>query len=192
MTTNVRTAPSSVRKAAVLLATLSAEESAALLSRLEAHQARAISQEMGRLDSIDAREQQGVMLEFVADGLKSQRRSRKASVQMPDDSRGTSRFEFLLELGTDDLLAFLQVEHPQTIALVVSRLPAERAAATLAGLPPDVARNVRRRMARLSPCNELALDDVAAGLRETLSRLPREPAYPRISVLRKSSLDQAV
>jgi len=199
MTTNVRTAPSSVRKAALLLATLSAEESAALLSRLEPQQARAISREMRRLDSIDAREQRGVMLEFVADGLRSRRRSRnvsartpKSAAEMAENSGVFSHFEFLQELETDDLAACLQVEHPQTIALVVSRLPAERAAATVAGLPLDVADNVRRRTARMSPCNELALEDVAAGLRETLSRLPREPAYPRISVIRKSSLDQAV
>jgi flagellar motor switch protein FliG len=181
-----------VRKAALLLATLSAEESAALLARLEAHQARAIAREMGRLDSIDAREQQGVMLEFVADGLRSRLRTRKASSQMSADSSGSPRFDFLQELGIDDLLACLQAEHPQTIALVVSRLSADRAAATTAGLPPDVARDVRRRMARMSACNDLALEDVAAGLREALSRLPREPAYPRISVLRSSSLDQAV
>jgi len=197
MTTDAQTSPGNVRKAAVLLAALPARQSAALLSRLKADEAHALAREMRQIEPIDFREQQSAMRAFVADGRQALKRSPRVfsqenTAETADEENGNFCFRFLNQCNPDDVIACLAAEHPQTIALVVSQLSSELTMATMAALPSALARDVRRRIARLSPCNEAVLDDVAGSLHEALSRLRREPARPRISILRNEAVDQAV
>ncbi|MBU0617162.1 MAG: flagellar motor switch protein FliG, partial [Planctomycetes bacterium] len=58
-------------------------------------------------------------------------------------------FSFLQKTETENLLTFLQREHPQTIALVLSHLPATTASKILAGLEPTRQAEVVVRIANM-------------------------------------------
>jgi flagellar motor switch protein FliG len=49
----------------------------------------------------------------------------------------------------EDLATFLQLEHPQTVALVLTYLPAGQAAGVLTHLPDEMRVEVARRIGRI-------------------------------------------
>ena len=67
-------------------------------------------------------------------------------VQMSLQIKG---FNILQEVDPNQLLAFLQKEHPQTIALVLTQLNPMQAATVLADLPPPVQVDVMSRLSRM-------------------------------------------
>lgn len=58
-------------------------------------------------------------------------------------------FEVARRADPMQLLTFLQGEHPQTIALVLSYIAAEQASQVLKALPPEIQSNVAQRIARM-------------------------------------------
>jgi flagellar motor switch protein FliG len=78
-------------------------------------------------------------------------------------------FERLLRVGHHELLRILEQERPQTIALVLSHLPAERAARVLTGLASDLQLEVIRRLVHLGPAHPDAMREVEHGLAARLS-----------------------
>jgi flagellar motor switch protein FliG len=58
-------------------------------------------------------------------------------------------FAFARELDATQLVSFLSNEHPQTIALILSHVPPDKAAAVLAQLPHTVQAEVALRIARM-------------------------------------------
>jgi flagellar motor switch protein FliG len=80
----------------------------------------------------------------------------KASLQI----RG---FNVLKNVDTNELLSFLQREHPQTIALVLTQLSANQAASIISNLPGEIAKEAMLRFAkmeRVSPENISAVEAV--------------------------------
>jgi flagellar motor switch protein FliG len=72
-------------------------------------------------------------------------------------------FGILKKADSQQLASFLQKEHPQTIALILSNLAPEQAAQVLAELPDDLRNNVSYRMATLgkvSPALIAEMEDV--------------------------------
>ncbi|MHC5008641.1 MAG: flagellar motor switch protein FliG, partial [Planctomycetota bacterium] len=60
-----------------------------------------------------------------------------------------SPFAFLQKAASDNLLTFIQDEHPQTIALIICHLPHNKASEVLVGLPADKQVEVVRRVANM-------------------------------------------
>jgi flagellar motor switch protein FliG len=56
-------------------------------------------------------------------------------------------FDFVKKTDPSQLLSFIQDEHPQTIALILSHLNPNQAAAVLSGLPQELRAEVARRIA---------------------------------------------
>jgi flagellar motor switch protein FliG len=77
-------------------------------------------------------------------------------------------FQFLRGLGGEDLLTILADEQPQTIALVLSHLPAEQAAKAVDALDPERQAAVLGRIAAIDPPSPAIVRDVAAGLHRRL------------------------
>lgn len=81
---------------------------------------------------------------------------------------GPGLWEQLARLDDAVIAAYLSREHAQTVALVLSKLPSERAAAILAALGPDAAIPALSRLARLDDADGLALGALEQTLAEGL------------------------
>ncbi len=80
-------------------------------------------------------------------------------------------FSFLQKAETDNLLTFIQDEHPQTIALIISHLTHHKASEILAGLPDEKQVEVVRRVANMEQTNPEIVQEVEAGLTTRLSNM---------------------
>ncbi len=80
-------------------------------------------------------------------------------------------FSFLQKAETDNLLTFIQDEHPQTIALIISHLTHHKASEVLAGLPDEKQVEVVRRVANMEQTNPEIVKEVEAGLTTRLSNM---------------------
>ncbi len=182
-----------LRKAAILVASLEPEHAQALLEQMSSRQAGAVRHAMTRLAQIDPDEQHDVIEEFfrigplVPDkqpsGIELDDRL-PAHLAMPagqaegEDSdapsaHGAPPFRFLHEAPAQSLAPFLEREHPQTIAVVVSHLPSDRAAEILAGLPGDLQIDVARRLVDLDETDPEILREVERGLESWLGQQAR-------------------
>ncbi|MDH3584966.1 MAG: flagellar motor switch protein FliG, partial [Phycisphaerae bacterium] len=78
-------------------------------------------------------------------------------------------FAFLQKAEADSLLTFIRDEHPQTISLILSHLPAQKAGEIVAGLAPDRQVEVVRRMANMEQTNPKVIREVEEGLHARLA-----------------------
>jgi flagellar motor switch protein FliG len=157
-----------LRKAAVLMVQLGRERSAAVLSTMREGEVEEITAEIARLESVDAAMAQRVMDEFeelvVAHryysrgGLGFAREVLEASVgadkardmlERLNASLTEMPFQFLRRADARQIISFLQDEHPQTIALVLSHMGSEQAAIVIGGLPPELQSDVAHRIATM-------------------------------------------
>ena len=91
----------------------------------------------------------------------------------------------LSALPEKDLADYIGKEHPQTAALILSRLTPEAAAKTLAMLPRDLRNALTRRMLSLRPVSEATIRILETKLRDDLllnSDARRRPARRRARV----------
>jgi flagellar motor switch protein FliG len=168
-----------IRKAAVLVASLEASAADALLNRLAPKQAELVCQAAVALQRIGPGERQRVLDEFhrirpmVPDkspaGIELD--ALPASGVLPqsaaDDAGPTSDaspFEFLRAAEHEELARLLQGERPQTVALVLSHLPAEQAAEFLARFAPAEQVEIVRRLADLENTDPQSLREVELAL----------------------------
>ena len=80
-------------------------------------------------------------------------------------------FAFLQKAESENLLTFIQDEHPQTIALIISHLTHHKASEVLAGLPDEKQVEVVRRVANMEQTNPEIVKEVEAGLATRLSNM---------------------
>lgn len=80
-------------------------------------------------------------------------------------------FNFLQKAESDSLLTFIQDEHPQTIALIVSHLPHHKASEILVGLPAQKQVEVIKRIANMDQTNPEIIRAVEAALEKRLSSM---------------------
>ncbi len=192
MQVNGQTTRQTLRKAAILLASLDGEEAARLLHAMTPVQNQAVRQMLGQLGVIDEAERQAAIDEFfravslapVADSagieLDAQpaRELKLGAVEPPGSHfESTAPFRFLHEAAPRKLVPFLEREHPQTVAVVLSHLPAQRAAEILAHLSGGLQIEVARRLVDLEETDPDVLREVERGLESWLSAQTR--AAPR-------------
>ena len=80
-------------------------------------------------------------------------------------------FSFLQKAESANLLTFIQDEHPQTIALIVSHLSHHKASEILIGLPPAKQIEVVRRIAHMEQTNPEVIREVEMSLESRLSNM---------------------
>ena len=132
---------SGLRKAAVLLMSLPQEEAAAVLGKLKPKQIEAVSIEIARLEQISGTEQESVIYEFadanpnsvisggggldVAKSLVQRALGKDArdTLDTVQQSIESLPFGFLKKVDPQNVVTFINDEHPQTIALILSHLP---------------------------------------------------------------------
>lgn len=80
-------------------------------------------------------------------------------------------FEFVRKADALQLLSFIQDEHPQTIALILSYLPTSQAAAVVSSLPPEKQPDVARRIATMDRTSPDVIKEVEDVLEKKLNSL---------------------
>jgi flagellar motor switch protein FliG len=178
--------PRSLRKAAILVASLDAQHAAALLGQMSGGQAAAVRRAIESLGEIDPDEECEVIEEFFRIGpllpdedpsgieLDAPLPASMTEGLSPESPlaesalRASAPFRFLHEAPPGKLVPFLAREHPQTIAVVISHLPADRAAEILAHLSADLQIEVARRLADLEETDPEVLREVERGLESWL------------------------
>src|SRR5207249_8572999 len=78
-------------------------------------------------------------------------------------------FSFLQGAESENLLTFIQDEHPQTIALILAHLEPEKASEILVGLPAQKQIEVVKRIANMEQTNPEVIKEVERGLEHRLS-----------------------
>ncbi|MCU0961483.1 MAG: flagellar motor switch protein FliG [Pirellulaceae bacterium] len=171
-----------VRKAAILLMSLPEDEAAMVLSKLKPKQIEAVSIEIARLDQVAGGEQEAVIHEFadanpntllgggggldlakslVQRALGKDARNTLDTVQQSIESLP---FGFLKKVDPQNVVTFINDEHPQTIALILSHLPPAYGAQIIAGLSPDRQIAVIQRIAHMGQTNPEVIRQVEEGL----------------------------
>ena len=78
-------------------------------------------------------------------------------------------FDFMRHTDAQQILGFIQGEHPQTVALIMSYLEPQQAAAIIGGLPGAMQAEVARRIARMDRITPEVLREVERVLERKLS-----------------------
>jgi flagellar motor switch protein FliG len=177
-----------VRKSAVLLLTLPQEQAASILKLLPADAVEEITREIAVLGEITPSLRQDVFGEFYnvalantyasAGGLEYAKQLLQKSLSEADAARiiklvtqqvQTTPFSFLQKAESENLLTFIQDEHPQTIALILAHLPPQKASEILVGLPSQKQIEVVKRVANMEQTNPEVIKEVERGLEHRLS-----------------------
>ncbi len=182
-----------LRKAAILLISLQPEHSAAILRQLDQGMIEDISREIARLDVIASDHRGSVIEEFYTLALASDyvklgglgyARSLLDKVLSPEQAARILRmvehqvhqkpFSFLHKTDAENLTTFIQDEHPQTIALILSYVSPSKASEILAGLVHAKQIEVVTRVARMENTNPEVIQEVEDGLEMRLSGLVQQ------------------
>lgn len=182
-------------KSAILLLSLGYEQCAELLKLLTDEQVRQISEAIAGLGDVTPEQTEAVLEEFVrssghgagnmSGGLARARRilaaafgqevARKMIERIPRKSRGGGLTDFssLEEAEPERLVNFLSSEHPQTIALVLAHLKAEKSCKVLEVLPEDLRVDVTLRLASLDGTSPEVVGRIAKVLDQKVKALGR-------------------
>lgn len=181
---------SGTAKAAILLLSLGAERSAKVLKLVPQNVIEDVTREIASMDLVDQTTRGRVVQEFYhvalarqyadAGGL-SYAKALLTRALPPDEANrilqqiehhfSRQPFSFLQKTDGENLLAFIQEEHPQTIALIVAHLPSAKAAEIVAGLPAPKQVEVISRVAHMEQTNPEVIKEVERGLEMRLSGL---------------------
>ena len=159
---------SGVQKAAILLITLGPEKSAEVFKHLKEEEIEQLTLEIANTRSVSPQVKEQILSEFyevclaqqyIAEGgigyakelLEKALGEEKARdvIGKLTASLQVRPFEFIRKTDASQLLNFIQEEHPQTIALILSYLPSSQASAVIGGLSPDKQADVARRIAQM-------------------------------------------
>jgi flagellar motor switch protein FliG len=180
---------SDVRKAAILLMSMPDDLAAQLLTKLEPKQVEAVSIEIAKLSDVSGEEQEQIIEDFgsanpnalsgraggleVAKNLVERALGKGASATLDNVRQSIEAlpFGFLQKVDSQNLLAFIIDEHPQTIALILSHVPPSQAADILSGLPAERQLLVIRRVATMGQTSPEIIKEVENGLEHRMSSL---------------------
>lgn len=175
-----------MRRAAIVLMSLPQEDAAQLIGKLEPAQAEAVSIEIAQLGRCPSDQQEEAILAFaeanpnalggsvggfdVAKSLleKALGTGASTSVATVQQSIDALPFGFLKRVDPQNLLTFINDEHPQTIALILSHLPPSYGAQVVAGLTMERQLSVIARIANMGQTNPDIIEQVEDGLEKRM------------------------
>ncbi|MCZ6612688.1 MAG: flagellar motor switch protein FliG [Planctomycetota bacterium] len=177
-------------KAAIILLSLPHEVAGALLKQLSTDQVEEVTRTLASLGEVPADLSERVVEEFYTlrmaslymkeGGLDYARALLKDSlepkladrvIQQIQNQVQRTPFSFLQKAESENLLTFIQDEHPQTIALIISHLSHHKASEILVGLPSEKQIEVVRRVANMEQTSPEVIREVEAGLEARLSNV---------------------
>jgi flagellar motor switch protein FliG len=175
-------------KAAVFLLAIGPEAAGQILRNMERELVEELTREIASLGSVSVQRREEILDEFYNVALARQYASEgglayaKSVLEkaLPKDEASRvmqqiehqvyqQPFSFLQKAESENLLTFMQDEHPQTIALILAHLPSTKGSEILAGLPPAKQLEVVTRVANMEQTNPEVIREVEKGLEQRLS-----------------------
>ena len=179
-----------IQKAAILLIALGPEKSSLIFKHLKEEEIEDLTLEIANTKSVSPAVKEQIINEFyevclaqqyIAEGgigyakelLEKALGQEKAMdvIGKLTASLQVKPFEFVKKTDASQLLNFIQDEHPQTIALILSYLSSSQAATILAALTPEKQVDVAKRIATMDRTSPDVIKEVERVLESKLSSL---------------------
>ncbi|MED0714462.1 flagellar motor switch protein FliG [Aeribacillus composti] len=176
------------QKAAILLISLGPEASASVYKHLTEEEIEKLTLEISSVRKVDSQKKEEVIEEFhqialaqdyIAQGgiqyakevLEKALGGEKASeiIRRLTSSLQVRPFDFVRKADPAQILNFIQNEHPQTIALVLSYLDAKQSGQILSSLPQEVQADIAKRIAIMDRTSPEVINEVEQVLEKKLS-----------------------
>lgn len=183
-------AMSGIQKAAILLISLGPEKSSTIFKHLKEDEIEQLTLEIANTRSVSPQTKEEIINEFYEVCLAQQyiaeggigyakellEKALGAEKAMAVISKLTSSlqvrpFEFIRKTEPAQLLNFIQDEHPQTIALILSYLSAQQSAQVISALPPEKQADVAKRIAQMDRTSPDVIKEVERVLERKLASL---------------------
>ena len=179
-----------LQKSAVLLITLGPEKSAQIFKHLKEDEIEQLTLEIANTSSVSPQMKEDVLAEFyevclaqqyIAEGginYAKELLEKALGVEKAKEVIGkltanlqVRPFEFIRKTDPSQLLNFIQDEHPQTIALILSYLSSSQSAQVISSLPPDKQADVARRIATMDRTSPDVIKEVEGVLERKLASI---------------------
>lgn len=176
------------KKVAILLVSLDKDCAAAIMQQLDESKVESVTREIAHLSTVTQEQRREVVEEFhslalarahaEAGGLAYAQTLLAQSLPKDDADRIMKQIEqqyyarpftFLQKAGAENLLTFIQDEHPQTIALILAHLAPDQASEILVGLPEEKRVAVVSRISKMEQTSPEVIKEVERGLESRLS-----------------------
>lgn len=181
---------SGLQKAAILLIALGPEKSASIFKHLKEDEIEQLTLEIANTRSVPTDKKDQVMDEFY-DICLAQKYISEGGInyarELLEKALGHDKamdvigkltaslqvrpFEFVRKTDASQLLNFIQDEHPQTIALILSYLSPGQSSAIISSLSPDKQADVAKRIAQMDRTSPDVIKEVEKILEKKLSSL---------------------
>ncbi|TGN19847.1 flagellar motor switch protein FliG [Leptospira idonii] len=181
------------QKAAIFLVAVGNEVASEIFKHLREDEIEQITFEIARLDKITPEDKEKVLVEFnelmmaqefitnggidFARGLLEKALGNQKAIDIINrltSSLQVRPFDFIRRTDPAHLLNFIQGEHPQTIALILSYLDPQKASNILSNLPHQIQAEVAKRIATMDRVSPDVLREVERVLERKLSTLASE------------------
>ena len=181
---------SGVQKAAILLIALGPEKSATIFKHLKEDEIEELTLEIANTRSVDPQTKEAVLNEFYQVCLAQQYIAEGGigyAKELLEKALGDDRaqdvisrltaslqvrpFEFVRKTDPSQLLNFIQDEHPQTIAMILSYLSPTQASLVLGALTLEKQSDVARRIATMDRTSPDVIKEVERVLERKLASL---------------------
>ena len=179
-----------IQKEAILLIALGPERSADIFKHLKEDEIEELTLEIANTRSVSPQVKEDVLNEFYQICLAQQYIAEGGigyAKELLDKALGEDRakevitkltaslqvrpFEFVRKTDPSQLLNFIQDEHPQTIAMILSYLTSAQAALVIGALPPEKQADVAKRIAMMDRTSPDVIKEVERVLEKKLSSL---------------------
>ncbi len=177
-------------KAAILLIALGPEKSALIFNHLKEEEIEELTLEIANLRKVTPQEKDEILeefyqiclaQEFISEGgigyakeiLEKAMGSQKATdiINKLTASLQVRPFDFVRKADAGQLLNFIQNEHPQTLALILSYLSPAQSASILSALPQEKQADVAQRIAQMDATSPEVIKEVELVLERKLSSM---------------------
>ncbi|MBO4775489.1 MAG: flagellar motor switch protein FliG [Lachnospiraceae bacterium] len=181
---------SGLQKAAILLISLGPEKSANVFKHLKEEEIEELTLEIANTRSVSPQIKEQIINEFyevclaqqyIAEGgigyakelLEKALGNDKANdvLNKLTSSIQVKPFEFVRKTDASQLLSFIQDEHPQTIALILSYLGPTQCSAIISSLSPELQADVAKRIATMDRTSPDVIKEVEKILESKLANL---------------------
>jgi flagellar motor switch protein FliG len=178
------------QRVAVLLMSIGVDAAAQIFRTLNEAEMEEVTNTITNTASVPERVRQEVLAEFT-----QQMRSSSGAGGGPDVARNliskslapekaseilknldatqnrSEYFDFLNHIEASKVVSTLQMEHPQTVALVLAHLPAPRASELFAALPPALQVEVSERISAMAPVSSTIVKRIEASLQKQFNNV---------------------
>ncbi len=184
---------SGLRKAAILLVSMEKDAASQMMKKLSSSAVEDVTQEVAMLGGTTEAQRQAVIAEFHGlalakayseqGGISYARDLLRKTLNKDEADRIIAQienqvyskpFSFLQKTESENLLTFIQDEHPQTIALILAHLTSQKSSEVLAGLPLEKQVEVSNRISRMEQTSPDVIKEVEKGLQHRLSGMMSE------------------